>query len=81
MSKRKASEELNSKEKDKFRQTTFNELNSDAYKKEKQRNDEFQSFQDVGNQFLDMAANQLSIHHGVRVLRLLGRSHGKRLAE
>jgi hypothetical protein len=65
MSKRKASEELNSKEKDKFRQTTFNELNSDAYKKEKQRNDEFQSFQDVGNQFLDMAANQLSIHHGL----------------
>ena len=63
MSKRKASEEINSKEKDKYRQTTFNELNSEAYKKAQQRNDEFQSLQDVGNQFLDMAANQLSTQH------------------
>jgi hypothetical protein len=63
MNKRKASEEINSKEKDKFRQTTLNILDSDASKTAHRRSDEFESLKDVGLQFLEMADNQLSSPH------------------
>ena len=50
--RRKVGEEINSKERHKLRQTTFNELNSDAYKKAQHRNDEIELLIDVGLQFL-----------------------------